>query len=147
MSQSGQPEGLKIHPIHLLSIAVKELYIRANKPPFGDVGLEDNNKFLLATGSSGYDEQNCEVTVGIKVEVGLDEKEDAPFSMRIELIGQFKVDESQFPKEHVNDWARRNAPYILMPYVREQAYALTTRCGFRPMLIPLTQVPSYSIKK
>lgn len=146
MSQQVNTDGVQRHPIEVISIAVKELSIQARKPPDISLGVE-NNKFFLATGATEYDEETHSIMVGVKIEVGLDEKEDAPFTMKIELVGEFKVDETRFPIEHVDDWAKRNAIYILMPYVREQAYALTAKCGYRPMLIPLTQVPMFSIKK
>jgi len=62
--------------------------------------------------------------------------------MRIELSGEFEIDENQFDKKYINDWAMKNAPAILFPFLREQAYALSIRCGFPPFIIPLIQLPS-----
>jgi preprotein translocase subunit SecB len=36
----------------------------------------------------------------------------------------------------------KNAPAILFPFLREQAYALSIRCGFPPFILPLIQLPS-----
>ncbi|KIH76259.1 preprotein translocase subunit SecB [Geoalkalibacter ferrihydriticus] len=135
----------KYHPIQVQGVLVKELFISANGPPSEDKGVE-GGRFSLMVGHSEYDEEDKEISVSLKLEVGFeeDEKENsAPFSMRIEIVGNFKVDESEFPVEHIDHWAQRNAPLILFPYLREHAYSLTARCGFKPMLLPLLEVPTF----
>ena len=66
--------------------------------------------------------------------------------MRVVIGGVFKVDETKFAKADIDDWANRNAPFILYPYLREQAYTLTVRCGFPGIIIPLLEVPTFKIE-
>jgi preprotein translocase subunit SecB len=104
------------------------------------------DKVAFAVGHSDYDKENSTIQVATKIEVGMDKrKPKLPFSMRIELIGVFKVDESNFPVDKIMDWALRNAPIIMFPYLREHAFALTARSGFSPMILPLMQVPAFQI--
>jgi preprotein translocase subunit SecB len=136
----------KLHAIQLIELNVQELYIKANEPP--DPASEiDKKGFQFATGYSAYDKQSQCIQVAVKLEIGMEEDTKSPISMRIELGGVFKVDESEFPQEQVNDWARRNAPLILYPYVREHAFALTARCGFRPIILPLLEVPTLVLQE
>ena len=79
------------------------------------------------------------------MEVGMEENTETPFSMKIELRGEFRINEREFPIDKIDDWARKNAPLILLPYLREQAFSLTARCGFKPLVLPLFVVPTFSI--
>lgn len=133
-----------LHPIQLESLNVKELYIRANVPPDVKTGVEET-AFTLGVASSEYDEERQQIVVGVKAEVGGDEEaeEKLPFNLKVELAGRFRVDETRFPMDEINHWARRNAPLVLIPYLREHIFALTARCGFKPMMLPLLEVPTY----
>ena len=136
-----------LHPIQLISLNVMELSIKVNQPPeSADLKLDEKG-FSLRTGRSEYDEENHIIQVGVKLEIG-EEKEDqkSAFTMRIVLGGVFKVDETKFLKTHIQDWAKRNAPIILYPYLREQVFALTARCGFPGMILPLLEVPTFTIE-
>ena len=115
-----------LHPIQLISLNVLELYIKVHQPPeSADLKLDEKG-FSLRSGRSEYDEENHIIQIGVKLEIG-EEKEDQknPFTMRVVLAGVFKVDETKFSKTHIQDWAKRNAPIILYPYLREQVFALT----------------------
>lgn len=132
------------HPIQLVYLGIRELLIKSNIPPQPDGQLPEleEGKFRLQTGLTDYDEENKAIGVALKLEIGIDDEEECPFSLRIELYGHFLVDDKKFPKDKIQDWALNNAPYILMPYMREQVFALTSRCGFQPVILPLTQVPT-----
>ncbi len=100
---------------------------------------------------SKYDEAAKTIQVFVQVEMGKDteiENEFAqyPLHLRVALAGQFLVNEEEFPKERVDEWARVNAPFILYPYVREQIYSLTARCGFSPFLLPLVELPTIRLQ-
>lgn len=139
--------GLKLHPIQTRNIGVRELYIKAKIPTSHDLG-EKGGTFSMKVSHSEYDHENKVIIVVARVEVGRDDdSEKSPFEMTIEIAGEFEVDESKFPVDQINDWAKRNAPLILMPFLREHAYALTARCGFSPMLLPLFEVPTFKIEK
>jgi preprotein translocase subunit SecB len=147
MSDTTEKFAFKPHPIQTNSISVRELYIKANEFPDVDKAIEVGEA-AIRVGHSKYDEETKVIVVALKLEGGLEpEKTKAPFTIKVELVGEFQVDESKFPKDQIYNWADRNAPMILMPYLREHVYSLTMRCGFKPMLLPLMEVPVfYNIK-
>lgn len=137
---------IRLHGIQLESLNIVELSIKLNEPP--DVELEiSDDAVAVSFGHSKYNEEDHSIQVGVKLGVGSGDKEKVPFSMRIELFGVFRVDEDKFDKKYVTDWARKNAPYTLMPYLREQAYALSTRVGLPPLILPLAEIPPYTMKQ
>lgn len=136
----------KLHPIQTNSMSVRELHIIAHRPPDVEVS-GDAATFSLSSGHSPYDEKNHTVNVVVKLEGGFEEGTESPFGLKVEIIGEFQVNEELFPKDQILSWAARNAPLIMMPYLREQVYALTARCGFRPMLMPLFEVPTLRVGK
>ena len=133
---------IRRHAIQLIHLGVKELYIKSHIPPDTSIGI-GNDTFSLTSGHGQYDKENKTIVVELKLESGTKEGEiEVPFSMRITLAGLFQVDEDKFPVEHILHWAGNNAPLILYPYLREHAFGLTTRCGFKSMLLPLLEVPT-----
>lgn len=147
MSDSEKKSLLKHHPIQLEFINIVELSIRINAPIDKDDEISDE-AVNISHGHTKYDSENKIIQAGLILEVGLEDSgEEAPFSMRVELFGNFSVDDSQFNPEYVEDWAKKNSLYILMPYLREQVYALSTRCEIPPVILPLVQVPSFEVKR
>lgn len=137
-----------LHPIQLVSIGVRELHITANEHPDVDT-TSDSGDFFFSVGTSDYDPDTQSIGVGVRLEIGTDKckcEEPSPFILTIELVGTFDVDE-KFPVKHIDRWARNAAPLILFPYLREHAFALTARCGFKPILLPLLEVPTFKIVK
>lgn len=134
-----------IHPIQLISLNVLELYIKVNQPLSADLKLGEED-FSIRTGHSDYNEESHTIEIAVKLEIGLEEKQQSPFAMRIVLGGVFTVDETKFSKVHIMDWAQRNAPIILYPFLREQAFALTVRCGFPGIILPLLVVPTFKLE-
>jgi preprotein translocase subunit SecB len=135
-----------LHPIQLISINIDELFIKVKKHPQSEDLTLGSEEFKLRTGRSKYDEENHIIQVGVKLEIGGEEDQKSPFDLRIAISGVFQVDETKFEKAHLDDWAKQNAPIILYPYLREQAYALTARCGFPGIILPLLQVPTFQIE-
>ena len=145
MTEDKKRSLLKEHPIQLEHINVVELNIRANQPPDDSVAipLEAVN---LSHGHTPYNIEDKSIQAGLIIEVGLRESDpETPFCMRVELFGSFIVDEGRFKREHVEDWAKRAAHFILMPYLREHVYALTSRCGFPPFILPTFEVPTFEV--
>jgi len=134
----------KPYPIQLLQIGVRELWIQANTPPAVSTEIELKDCAIYA-GHSPYDKSSNTIVISIKLELG--KGKDDPVSMRIELRGLFHVDEQAFPIKALPQWALGNAPVILLPYLREQTYALTARCGFKPLVLPLVEVQTIKIDK
>jgi preprotein translocase subunit SecB len=125
-----------------MSVDVLELHIRANEAPSKRLDL-DSADVVIAASNSDYNSENEQVAVRVKAEIGMEEETDSPLSLRVELSGLFRVDSSRFPIEEINGWARSNAPLVLLPYLREHVFSLTSRSGFQPMLLPLVEVPTY----
>jgi len=146
MSNDSEKKTYKHHPIQLLSINVRELYIRVNYEP-KDFEKEKQQPISLYTEHNPYDEKNHTIKVSLRLDYGMEDKPKTPFSMRIDLFGEFIIDESKFSKEHIDDWAKKNAQFILFPYLREHAYSLSIRCGLPPAMLPLTEVPTFSLGK
>lgn len=138
-----EKETYKRHPIQLEFLKVVELRIKANL----DVDQEietDTTGFTLKVGSSQYDEGSK--TIAVKVAASIDSGEEhAPFDLFVELLGVFSVDESKFPLEYVDDWAQRNAPLVLYPYLREHVFGLASRCGYQSVLLPLLEIPTFKV--
>lgn len=70
-----------------------------------------------------------------------------PYFLFVEVVGIFEVDESKFPPDRIYEWANANAMYVMYPYLREHVYALTSRAGFRPLLLELLEVPLFTLGK
>ncbi len=135
------------HPIQLINLGVRELFIQSNRPPDLTVTAEPDACSIKVT-STPYDSKEKHIMVSLKLELGIGPDESKlPYAMRIELIGVFEVDDTRFAVEHVADWAMRGAPIVLYPYLREHAFGLSSRCGFKPLLLPLLEVPTFTIGK
>src|SRR5205823_3680079 len=106
--------------------------------PEGEFGITD--------GRTEYDTANHTIQVAVKVEIGkAPGSEYIPFTLVVEIIGEFHIDESRFPKEKIDIWASINAPFVLYPYMREHVYSLTTRAGFPAVVLPLMQIPTMRV--
>ncbi|SDS79041.1 preprotein translocase subunit SecB [Pseudomonas prosekii] len=104
--------------------------------------------FSLTVSRSEYDPE--EKIISVRLEMNIEPESgavDRPYEMRIKIAGHFEVDEEKFPIEHINNFAENNAPVILIPYIREQAYSLSIRAGVDPVIFPLVQVPVFRIVK
>lgn len=139
---------LKLHPIQLKGIILKELSIQIKDP--GKASKYKSVDSTITTGFSDFNEEKNIIIVGVKCEIGSDKKsveKSAPYRIHVEIMGEFKVNLNEFPKEKLKDWAVSNAPYILFPYLREQIYSLSLRADIPPILLPLFEVPTMTIKK
>jgi preprotein translocase subunit SecB len=139
-------EKLHEHPISISAVFPIKLSIKANVEPNP---LEDVEiPYSLSVSHSDYDYEQKTIAIAVKFEI--EEKseesgEQPPFSMLVEVVAHFKVDDEKFPIDQIYHWATRNAPYIIYPYLREHIQALTIRTGFKPMLLPLVSVPTFKI--
>lgn len=141
MTEQGK---FKHHPISIQDVRVKELFIKGNVHP-DSVDENQEIKYSIKVGHSEYDQDKAQIVVVLSLETEeVEEKEsEQPYSIKIELVGLFKIDEDRFHREHIYDWARRNAAFILFPYLREHAYSLSIRCGYKPFILPLVEVPTF----
>lgn len=131
-----------LRAIQLVSVETRELYIRLNGPIEKDLASLDMKEIKLGSAHTIFDQETKTIHVGLRLSLGMEEKPVTPVSMRIEVLGTFTVDTEKFPAEQINDWADKNAPIILYPFVREHGFGLTSRCGMPPIILPLLQVPT-----
>lgn len=137
-----QEKRYKLHAIQLKNVRVSDLSIHVNLSAPKDA---EGGSFTMETGRSAYDKELKQIQVKVAVKIGQDDDKNAPFTLEVVLHGLFSVDETRFNPEFVEDWAEKNAPLVLYPYVREQVYALTARTGFNEALLPLLEIPTYKI--
>lgn len=141
-------ENIKKHPINIVSVFPICLSIKANVEPNPLEGVQI--PYILKTNHSKYNSENKIISVMVKFEIEEAKGEvvkQPPFIMLVELQAHFKVDESMFPVDKIDDWAKRNAPIVLYPFLRERVYALTIQAGFKPLLLPLVEVPTFKIEQ
>ena len=138
MTNESQEDMLPQHPVNLTAVNLLELFIHSNRPPDSSIDIEEK-KLSIGVGKSNYDEENKIIRVAIKLEVGKDDT--VPYLLRVILEGVFHVTRDDLSVEQINEWALKSSPYVLFPYLREHAFALTARAGFRPLILPLVQVP------
>ncbi|MDD7544843.1 protein-export chaperone SecB [Actinobacillus porcinus] len=128
----------KLHPIQLKDILVEELELKIR-----DItkAREENveSVFTLKTAHSEYTSSSEILYVGVIGEIN-SEDEFAPVYLKVKLHGVFSVDEA-FPEQFVHDWAEKNAPLILIPFVRENIYSLASRAKVNT-IVPLFTLPS-----
>lgn len=147
MKTASKDTHARVHPIQLKSLGVRELSIISNVPPDREIEA-DVNQCSIRIGITDYDSKTKAIMVTLRLEYGTKRDDvDAPFTLKIEIVGFFEVDESQFPVQHISHWASNNAPLILYPYLREHAFGLSSRCGFRPLLLPLLEVPTFKLER
>lgn len=142
MSNTEPAFQFEMHPIKLSSVNVKELsIILKNHPSQINIGEGELN---FQSAGTAYNAEIHSFAVFVKVEIGYDERtEDSPIMLKVEMFGEFEVDEEKFDIEQLDDFKERNAPAILFPYLREQVYALSMRAGIDPVLMPLIVVPTF----
>ena len=143
-------ETLKLHPIQAVHIAPRELYLKAHVPPSASFEFDEAD-YELDIGHSDYNAEQKLIQIAARIRIGSEEPDEPiegpPFFLNIEVVGVFEVDDTLFPAERIYEWATTNAVFILYPYIREHVFALTARAGFKPMLLPLVEVPLFKIEK
>ncbi len=138
------PAELADHPIQLSYVGVKEITFRSPRLPSA-LNADAIEGPTFAVGRSDYDPEAKTIQVINRIEMSLPGTET--FVFRVELVSEFKVDDTVFPAEKVNDWADRAAFYVVFPYLREEVYALSVRVGMKPIILPLLQLPTYRLEK
>lgn len=148
---------LQDYPVQLNFLAVRELFIESFVPPSPDYVMSETSVDYLIN-RSPYDASRHSIQIGVTAKIGGDETPDAAvieqlktegkplFRLRVSILGDFRVDEAKFPMEKLIRWSDINAPFILYPFLREQIFALTARCGFRPVILPMVTVPTFRIE-
>lgn len=135
----------KKHPIELQNLKVLQLSLIVN----GEKNQEElpkSGSFRLYHGCSDYNIDSKEI--GVKIGIKIDSESDcSPFDLQVEIIGGFEVNPEKFDVKYVEDWAAKNAPLILYPYLREHVHSLTNRAGFEGLLLPLFEIPTFKAQQ
>lgn len=137
-------EKYQYHPIQLRAIKVLELSLVVN-PEVNQDALPETDSFRFYHASSDYDMEDS--TIAVKAGVVIEEDDSSPFELKIEIVGIFEVDKDSFPLEKIDDFASKNAPLLLYPYLREHVYSITSRADYPSVVLPLFVVPPFKIGK
>ena len=141
------------HAIQLRFVAVKELHLETFWPIPNREGYEPAQG-VLQFSSSPFNAETETLQVRLKFisgrdfkpsDVELDEMKAAneqPFHLRAEVVGEFHVDVTQFSPEKLPKWAKGNAPLVLLPFLRELVFTLSSRSGSEPLILPMMLVPT-----
>ena len=145
-----------LHPVQLQFVAVRELFIKTYRHLPHDFILADSDVHMESV-FTGYMAETKTLQINAGVHTGenrdLTEEEEKrlvrenglSLRMRVKVVGQYSVDETRFPLDLLDEWAKKGGAMTLFPYVREQVYALTARCGIRPVILPVMQLPTIKI--
>ncbi|MEX5730759.1 MULTISPECIES: hypothetical protein [Providencia] len=132
----------KKHAIQLVDFKTVEITFKArNSSAFSDE--VDSTEFSLMTGHSPFNKDSSSINVMAKAVIG--ELDDFPLYICVDVRGTFVVDTELFDVQYIESWAKRNAPYILYPYLREHVHSISCRVGLKGMMLPLLEVPTFKI--
>ncbi|MDR6453883.1 protein-export chaperone SecB [Variovorax paradoxus] len=132
----------ELHPIQLHEIVVSQISCVINDPVAAKE-FEGEIDLAIQSGTSDIEPGDSHVAVGIKATVTTVKKIDdkSIFEIFVDLNGQFIVDLERFKFEHLEEWSRTNAPFLLIPYVREHVYGMALRAGISGLILPLLIQP------
>jgi hypothetical protein len=133
---------LTLHPAQLVKVDLVSTDYQAFRIPEPTI---DAGEFVVGTGRSDYVADRKMIDVSVVFESGKKDTagtDGRPYYLRMEIKGRFKIDTDKFKPEQIQQWAESAAPYVLFPYLREQVYAFSVRCGFMPVLVPIYQLPA-----
>lgn len=126
---------LQKHPIQLKRIVIQELAFKVNTD---SPEIEAAFNFV---GRHKFDEETKIISVNIRASFGEDQAL-SKYTVIVDILGLFEIDTERFNVSLIDEWAKKNAPYILHPYLRENIYSLTIHAGIQPLLLPLVQIPT-----
>lgn len=141
---------LKGHPIQLVFVGVKELQAKTFTPPSPDNEFKIETKDVKMNVSHGeYDKERRLLPVQITVEIGKSNQKTCklPLYIKVAIIGIFENDEKDPHVDAFHRFVQKNAVHLLHPFLREHVFALSARCGVRPIILPLVTVASVFQKK
>ncbi|MBS1562320.1 MAG: hypothetical protein JSS89_12005 [Bacteroidetes bacterium] len=86
------------------------------------------------------DEAKREITVELAVKVGFDLDEPL-YTFEYVIIGRFAYRGNEYDSARLELWARNNAIYTLIPFLREGMYVTTLTSKHAPFLLPMFTIP------
>lgn len=99
-------------------------------------------EFGLGFARSPYDSENRWLDVLISFEAGSSDLSSAKYYFKVEIRGRFENTEGSSEAEKIERWAENAAQFVMIPYLREHVYSISLRCGMKPIVIPLYQLPA-----
>lgn len=139
------------HPIQLFDIEILHLSFEKGgleAESSVDDGDPDKGHFKFFHAHSNYNEEHKTFAVKVKATVDNSASEDeVPYTINVEILGGFRVDDESFPLESIPSFAERNAPLVLYPYLREQVFGLASRAGIEQPILPLFEVPPFQLER
>jgi len=146
--QSGAPAQSQNYPVQPTFIVVREIQFVSHRPPSSADRIQESAiRFTYAI--SPFDEQTKRVQVTLGAEFGFQNeagKPQPPFSLKVVITGEFAIADD-FPRDKIQLWATRNAPFVIFPYLRERLYYISSQGGYPPILLPLMQIPTLTLEK
>ncbi len=126
MDKTKQP-GIKFSSIYLKSVQFEVL----TETFKNEKGLQASFGFQ---GSEKISEDKKHLMVELGIKINEEKKEGAPFFLFANFVGHFQTmdNESNLPLE---DFAKKNAFAIMLPYIREFVSNITTRTPYPPLMI------------
>lgn len=136
------------HPIQLQEIIISKLSVVIHDHETA-IAYKGSVSMKMKNGRSNFSVDDKTIAIGIHMKVepiqsefpdnhkNDDEINTPAFVLEVELHGQFLIDLEKFQQKHIDLWAKINAPFLLLPYVREHIYGLANRAGIRGMMLPL----------
>jgi|ERR1035437_9188632 preprotein translocase subunit SecB len=136
------------YPVQPTFIVVREIQFVSHRPPSGDDRIQDSEiRFTHAV--APFDEQTKRLQITLGAEFGFltdPNKPQPPFSLKVVMTGEFAIADD-FPRDKIQLWATRNAPFVIFPYLRERLYYMSSQGGYPPILLPLMQIPTLKLER
>ncbi len=140
-----KPSTPLVYPVQPTFITVRESHFISHRPPSDSDRIDQSNVRINQTASQ-FNEETRRIQVTVVAEFGFEETPATPppFSAKLAIVGEFVIDDS-FPRDKIKLWASKNAPFVIYPYLRERLHELTNQGGHPPILLPLLQIPTFSL--
>lgn len=131
---------MKDHDVQLVDIQVMELSIKVfDASVLGDKDLKASVTYQV-TEPRFLDGDILSIGLRCLMNQDVPEKETAPFELNVEISGIFHYKKGE-DDGAIKYFAEHNAVYILMPYLREHVFSLTSRVGLN-FHLPLITIPT-----
>lgn len=129
------------HAIQLNYIGAKELHFDSDRLP-STIAFEELEDVKFETSRTPYNRESKTITIFARATT---QTKKGDLHLRVELVAEFRVDESRFPAEKVEEWASKAGFLVVFPYVRENIYSMCIRTGLPMVFLPLLDIPTYKV--
>jgi preprotein translocase subunit SecB len=116
-------------------VVVRELRFVDNPDDTGPQPLEGMNAAINVETKLTEDSRSCRVVLKLSL-TPPPNRRDAFQAMSVSVEGQFSLQEGGASTVPIEEFSRKQAPAILMPFVREAVASATSKSRFGQVLIP-----------